>query len=271
MPQRKEQRRAKRKRVGVLPTPRKSFWRQRWLIVTIALVAIGITAWAVTRPTKKVTAVTSSKASLPTLMELVEMTPQQLENVDIALMNLRCAEGLPGSEGLKISAALEKLEQYAKHVEAETLRHLYKYRENPAEFQNSEAYFRMLVLATVLQEDFKVRYNPKRIEPLDALQPDSAFCADSKDVFLHGLTGPPAMGTCASMPVLYVAVGRRLGYPLYLVTAKRHLLRVGKTAAPGSISRQADEAFRAMKTTTTKRGRTRSPTKKSRPTATSRP
>lgn len=31
------------------------------------------------------------------------------------------------------------------------------------------------------------------------------------------------MGTCSSLPVLYVVVGRRLGYPLKLVTAKNHL------------------------------------------------
>ena len=151
------------------------------------------------------------------------MKPEQLENVDIALLNLRCAEGLRGSEGLNVAKALEKLDQFARHVEQETNRHLYKYREHPEEFENSEPYFRMLMLATVLQEDFKVRYNPKRIEPLDALQPDEKFAADSSDVFLHGLTGPSAMGTCASMPVLYVAVGRRLGYPLYLASAKRHL------------------------------------------------
>lgn len=31
------------------------------------------------------------------------------------------------------------------------------------------------------------------------------------------------MGTCSSMPVLYVAVGRRLAYPVSLARAKEHL------------------------------------------------
>jgi regulator of sirC expression with transglutaminase-like and TPR domain len=35
--------------------------------------------------------------------------------------------------------------------------------------------------------------------------------------------GPEREGTCSSMPVLYVAVGRQLGYPLKLVTTKGHL------------------------------------------------
>ena len=151
------------------------------------------------------------------------MPADRLANVDIALMNLRCAEGLPGSEGLNIPASLKLLDDYAKHVQRETERHLYRFHQKPEEFQNSEAYFRLMMLAVVLQEDMRMRYNPKRIEPLSAFQPDETFCADAKDVFINGLTGPPMMGTCASLPVLYVAIGRRLGYPLHLATAKYHL------------------------------------------------
>lgn len=45
---------------------------------------------------------------------------------------------------------------------------------------------------------------------------------------MHGLTGasgdePTTGGTCVSMPVLYVAVARRLGYPVKLVTTKEHV------------------------------------------------
>jgi hypothetical protein len=82
----------------------------------------------------------------------------------------------------------------------------------------------MLVMATVLQEDFRVHYNPERAQPSNVLpEPNEVFFANSRDVFLHGLTGDDRTGTCASMPVLYVAVGRRLGYPLKLVTTKAHL------------------------------------------------
>ncbi len=45
---------------------------------------------------------------------------------------------------------------------------------------------------------------------------------DSRDLFIHGIIDGPG-GTCASMPVLYVAVGRRLGYPLKLVETRGHL------------------------------------------------
>lgn len=49
------------------------------------------------------------------------------------------------------------------------------------------------------------------------------FFASAQDIFLNGLIEGQRMGTCSSMPVLYIAIGRRLGYPLKLVTTKAHL------------------------------------------------
>ena len=50
------------------------------------------------------------------------------------------------------------------------------------------------------------------------------FC-QPEDVFIHGMIVEGGKGgTCASMPVLYVAVGRRIGLPLYLVGNARGLV-----------------------------------------------
>ncbi len=81
----------------------------------------------------------------------------------------------------------------------------------------------MLVLVTVLHEDFGLKYNPARISQAGVFEANETFFADSGDVFIHGLLSDKRMGTCSSMPVLYIAVGRKLGYPLRLVTAKNHL------------------------------------------------
>ena len=105
----------------------------------------------------------------------------------------------------------------------ETNRNLHRFESHRADYQDSEAYFRMMMLVTVLQQDFGIRYNPQRVTPVGVFEPNDRFFGDSRDVFLHGLTGQPSMGTCSSLPVLYVAVGRRLRYPLSLVTAKGHL------------------------------------------------
>jgi hypothetical protein len=102
-----------------------------------------------------------------------------------------------------------------------------------------------------LYEDFGVRYNPARVSR-PGLPEDMSFFADSKDLFLHGLLGSARTGTCSSMPVLYVAIGRRLGYPLKLVTTKAHLFlrwdseteRFNLEATGKGMNRYDDDHFR---------------------------
>ncbi len=149
--------------------------------------------------------------------ELLAMTPEQLAQVDPALMNLLCAKGLPGTENLDIPAALAQLDAWAAKVRFETDRHLYRaadprYAEH---YAHSEARLRAEFIVQCLQEDCGVRYNPERI-----YEPDFR---DSRDTFLNGMLPGAKGGTCASMPVMYVAIGRRLGYPMKLVAAKEHL------------------------------------------------
>jgi hypothetical protein len=57
----------------------------------------------------------------------------------------RGAAGRGGVRGTKRPA-----HRWAARVRDETARHLPKFRQNPSEYQNSEAYFRMLALVTVL-------------------------------------------------------------------------------------------------------------------------
>ena len=164
-------------------------------------------------------------AQPPTLLtELLARSRSQLETCDVALMNLLCAEGLRGAENLDLGAGLATLDQWADRVAFETRRHRYQFQKSPGEFDHSEAKFRMLMLGVVLQTNFGVRYNPDRITAAGVFEPSQVFFADSRDVLLHGLLGERRMGTCSSLPVLYIAVGRRLGYPLKLVKTKTHLL-----------------------------------------------
>jgi hypothetical protein len=205
------------------------------ILLAIAVMVIAVLAWSLnsTKRTKPQTneeksAVESSDLTTPlepsNLTNLLLLPAHSLSRVDIGRMNLLCAEGLPGWETEDVEKGLAKLDEMARHVDAETKRNFYKFLNNKKEFNDSEGYFRMLVMATVLQQDFGVHYNPERAQSPDTTpEPNEVFFANSKDVFLHGLVGDGRSGTCSSMPVLYVAVGRRLGYPLKLVTTKAHL------------------------------------------------
>ena len=157
----------------------------------------------------------SSDAPRYSYAHYASLSPDEIANVDIARLNLSCAVGLPGGENLNIEEKLSHLDQWAKHVQRETDRHLYRFNADPAEYNNSEAYFRMLMLICIVQEDFDVHYNPERIE-----EPDFT---NSKDLLIHGLIDDDNGGTCVSMPALYVAVGRRLKYPISLAVTRAHV------------------------------------------------
>lgn len=167
--------------------------------------------------------VQNAQSSPQNLDQLLSVKPDDLEKVDIARMNLLCAEGLPGAENLNVEESLTTLDQWAQHIKAETDRNYHHFKEDPAYYSNSEAFYKMLMMAVVLYEDCGVRYNPKLITSPEATTADDHFFADSRDVLIHGLVGTQHMGTCSSMPILYIALGRRLGYPIKLAKAKGHL------------------------------------------------
>lgn len=156
----------------------------------------------------------TDRRKVRTLDELLELTPDQRAEVDIARANLLVAKSTPGAEDLNIDEILATLDQWAEAVAFDTDRHLYKFHADPGNYENSEGYFRILSLITVLQQDCGVRYNPERISEPDFTNPG--------DLFIHGMVGGEG-GTCVSMPVLYTAIARRLGYPVSLVTTKGHV------------------------------------------------
>ncbi len=147
--------------------------------------------------------------------ELVRLPEGELAALDVAEVNLACAVGLPGAPTeAQAAECIARLDYYAECVRDYTEKRLYVFRERASFYENSEAKFRMVCLVTCLSTCFQVRYHPDKRDmeaPLEA-----------RDRFIHGpLLG--AGGICASLPVVYAAVGRRLGYPLRLVSAYRHL------------------------------------------------
>jgi hypothetical protein len=211
-----------------------------WLIHTglaIVIIALGLTGWLIQRIpanpslpsashrlTVEAPLHTQFQIEPQTLDELLDLAPELLADVDIARVNLLCATGLPGAEHLDIDHALATLDQWARRVRFETERHLYRVTDPrySAHYRHSEAYFRAELLLQVLQQDLGVKY--------DMTVADNFAFDDSRVAFIHGMIPGPAQaivdtsgGTCASMPVMYVAVGRRLGYPLRLVTTNSHI------------------------------------------------
>jgi hypothetical protein len=152
--------------------------------------------------------------SLP-LEQLVTLSDAELAPLDVAATNLACAAGLPGAPTPEQEkTCYERLDWFARSAEPYTRRRMREFRSSPHLYDRSEKIFRVVCLIHMLQGQFRLRYNRAKI-PQDVP-------LDTADTFIHGaLLG--AGGTCASLPVVYAAVGRRLGYPLKLVCTTRHL------------------------------------------------
>ena len=149
------------------------------------------------------------------LEELRNPCEEALACFDLAEVDLACAVGLPGSERLDIPACLAWIDEAADWGRRYTQGSFERFVQDPAEYDHSEGVFRCVALMRVLKTGLGVRYNHERV----AVPEDFT---DSRDDFIHGIIEGRG-GTCASLPVLFVAVGRRLGYPLMLVTTARHL------------------------------------------------
>lgn len=140
-----------------------------------------------------------------------------LARVDLDVANLLCALGLPGAGKIDIDECRRTLDQWATRVRDETSRLAYLFQRQPESYQNSDGFFRMMVLITVLQRDLGVHYSPR----FNAMA-DSEFFARPEHLFIHGVLKSSA-GTCSSLPPTFAAVGRRLGYPLKLVKTFQHV------------------------------------------------
>ena len=166
---------------------------------------------------------TNHPSQMADLGALFDLEPSQPVSLDIADVNLLCAKGLPGAEELDVSKCLATIDEWAQLAVQETQKNLFKFHLDPAKYDNSEICFRMVLLNTLLKKYLGVSYNPDRItQPSLQDAQDTSFYSDSRDIFLHGLVTGKKRGTCASMPVLFIAIGRRMGYPLKLVPAAAH-------------------------------------------------
>ena len=166
----------------------------------------------------------ASKPRLPqTYAELTSLPAEKLGQIDIALMNLLCAEGLPGAENLDVTECIAVLDRWAEVVKQSEQKYGVRFFQNRQKYDNSYALFQAVNLGLTLKEDLKCRYNQELVRSGAMADIHSTrFYRNSSDLFLHGFV-EKRTGSCSSLPVLMVAVGRRCGYPLYLVTCKGHL------------------------------------------------
>ncbi len=156
------------------------------------------------------------------LSDLLSLDREQFDRCDIARTNLLCAEGLPGAEDIDLPRYLDLLDEMAVACDERINRSWRLFKRKPAEFDHSENVFRVLTMQHVLRTQFNVQYDEKVSAIVASGKEWNSD--DSSEVFIHGILSDKRTGTCSSLPVFSIAVGRRLGYPLKLVRVPNHTL-----------------------------------------------
>lgn len=192
------------------------------------------------------------------LVELLQATPEEIARCDIALMNLLCAEGLPGAEDMSIPKYLARLDNMAAFIRKKTEQELPYFRMDPARANlppdAPEEFFRICSLIRIMKDNFGMHYDRDLEAGLRDKSSSVLGYLDSKLLLINGLLSEKRNGTCQSIPVMVVALGRRLGYPLFLTANRFHVwarwegrgLRFNIDAScPGnSFGNDSDDYFR---------------------------
>ena len=159
------------------------------------------------------------------------MANDEAAMTEIAETNLNLACGLPGAETLDVPFYLRKLGVWARlsRLRPSAVADL---RRSPSDFEfscqirNADSGHR-----SATQSGSPLRPRARR----ELLCSRSAHPVHSRSLDGHG-------GTCVTMPILYIAIGRRLGYPLYLVQAREHFFVRWEEPGTPAIQYRSDHA-----------------------------
>lgn len=172
-------------------------------------------------------------ATPPTVDELLDLPTSQRTSLDPAELSLLCTRGLSGAQRVDATRCLAALEQWTEFVRVETARRL----ASPAPREHSTG-DRLGVAGdsrrkaqTLLQGLRDVLGPDRRPASLESGTLEAAVATgrplDPQDLFLCGVLGSADLShrpTSVLLPWLYLAVGRRLGYPLRLAAQEGRLL-----------------------------------------------
>jgi hypothetical protein len=167
--------------------------------------------------------------------QLIDMSDEQLAQEDIGLVNLLCAVGLPSADPLNIPFHLAQLDRIAEYTRQELVNGYPRYIANPNPAKGSEAVYKLWAVMHAVRVKVGIEAKYKRVtaEEIKAREfTDTSMTptggpyknrVNSQVGFIHGLLSPRCLGCCASNPVLFAAVARRLGFPVKLVLTVQHV------------------------------------------------
>jgi hypothetical protein len=206
---------------GVLVQDKRGGW---WLWIIAALVLGVCVPYGIHHRQYKNTSIPVSRYKhIPTLNELLTMSTDELARQDLAIVNLACAEGLYGAENLDVRACLQQIDEWTASLAGLLKEREFMFYRLADKMDNSINRWRCGAIVQYLNQMVGLSYNPALRDRKTGGVYETSYFRDSRDFLIHGLILEKNRGTCASMPVLFACIARRLGYPIKLVTTRNHL------------------------------------------------
>jgi hypothetical protein len=149
--------------------------------------------------------------------ELSLIPEPELARVDPVLQNLTVARGIDVLAGLDIPAYQALADEWAADIASRLPALKAEFWKAPQDWRGDVNFFRLGVVCWYVDMVLGVRYCE------DQRDASAVEYTEPSDLFLNGVMDS-RRGTCASMPVLHVALAWRLGWPVSLARAGYHLL-----------------------------------------------
>lgn len=206
-------------------TSRAYRWTLATAITLCALASLAAAVVATSDSTTQARRASPNAAATLTVPDLMAMTDAELAALDPLVVNLTVARDIPGLERLDIARYAKTVDAWVAQIRAGLDATPAAERTTDPLYRHDPDLWRAGGMAVALAGPaFRIAYTKNPLNP-----------GDPSLTFLHGLIDT-RRGTCASMPVLYMAIGHRLGWPLKAVVSKDHLWcrwDDGKTAEEG--------------------------------------
>jgi tetratricopeptide (TPR) repeat protein len=152
---------------------------------------------------------------------LIAKSPEEISQIDLTTLSLSCLGGLPDTDGIDLDQARSRIDKLAALVKDKTAAaEKIMLSENP-KFKDSPEY-RALMLVGTLQDDFNYAHETFQTSAIPRPPVDDQGKNRPEDMFFHGGANQ-VEGPEIDNPILFVAVGQKLGYPVKLVAAPGHL------------------------------------------------
>jgi hypothetical protein len=150
--------------------------------------------------------------------ELEKMLRGKDEDIDLVLANWLIAADIPQFADMTREAYFAQLDAMTKQVRMEMAR-MQKVAEgrgqNPGDPDVRCAIFCNAVIK--LRFGYREEFRGHDVAPARL----KALYSDANNIFLAGLLRT-RRGSCVSMPLVYLVIGRRFGFPVYLVAVGKH-------------------------------------------------